>query len=174
MFAKRLMLISVLISLAMALHAVERLLPVPVPMPGVKLGLANTVTLVGVYILALPELVLLVVARTFLGSLFGGGMSAFFFSISGGLLSLVGMLLLVRLAGRFLSVPTISMAGAIFHNLGQLLAAALIVRTLGIIFYLPVLMLSAIVTGLATGIASRGALIFLRRAGYIRNSYGSF
>jgi len=158
--ARKLVLLGILIALALALHVAERMIPLPIlPVPGVKLGLANIVTLVAIFILPFHEVLLFVVVRTILSSVFGGGLSGFLFSLSGGLLSMLVMYLLARFAGRWLSLPAISVVGALFHNLGQLLVAAFIVKTLGILLYLPILVVAAGLTGLAVGFTT---LLLLR------------
>lgn len=153
--SKKIVILGMLLSLALALHIAERMVPLPIlPVPGVKLGLANIVTLVAIFILPWHEVVLFVVVRTLLSSLFGGGLSAFLFSLSGGLFSMGIMLLLCYYANTWLSLPAISVIGALFHNIGQLLIAALIVQTLGIFFYLPILIISAGLTGLLVGMTT--------------------
>ncbi|HHW99114.1 MAG TPA: Gx transporter family protein [Firmicutes bacterium] len=157
---RKIVLLGILVALALALHVAERALPLPVlPVPGVKLGLANIVTLTAIFILPLPEITLLVVGRTILAAAFGGGLSGFLFSLAGGLLSMLVMYLMVHRATDWFSLPAISVMGALFHNLGQLLVAAFIVRTLGIFLYLPLLLLSAGLTGLAVGFTT---LVLLR------------
>lgn len=162
-------LIGVLLTLALALHATERALPLPIlPVPGVKLGLANIVTLVAIFLLPLPQTTLLVVGRTVLAATFGGGLSGFLFSLAGGLLSMLIMHLLVHKAAAWFSLPAISIIGALFHNLGQLLVAAAIVRTWGILLYLPLLLLSAGLTGLAVGLTTLMLLRALRATDLIK------
>lgn len=163
--ARKVVLLGVLIALALALHVAERMIPLPIlPVPGVKLGLANIVTLVAIFVLPLPQVWLFVLLRTLLSSLFGGGLSGFLFSLAGGLFSLLVMSTLVRYATDWLSLPAISVIGALFHNLGQLLVAAAIVKTLGILLYLPLLIVSAGLTGLAVGFTTLLLLRTLSRA----------
>lgn len=153
---RKIVLLGILIALALALHVAERMLPLPIlPVPGVKLGLANIVTLTAIFILPLPQLTLLVIGRTILSSAFGGGLSAFLFSLAGGLLSMLVMYLLVHYAYEQFSLPAISIIGALFHNIGQLLVAAVIVHTPGIFLYLPLLLVSAGITGLAIGFTAQ-------------------
>lgn len=150
--AKKMVLLGILVALALALYVAERMIPIPIlPVPGVKLGLANIVTLVAIFMFSFQEVLLFVIVRTLLSSLFGGGLSGFMFSLSGGLLSMLVMYLLIRFAAHWLSLPGISVIGALFHNLGQLLVAAVIVKTFGILLYLPLLIASAGLTGLAVG-----------------------
>lgn len=169
--AKEIVLIGILIALALALHVVERLIPIPIlPVPGVKLGLANVVTLVALFILPLSKVTLFVLLRTILSSAFGGGLSGFLFSLSGGMLSMLVMYLLARYCAHYLSLPAISVVGALFHNFGQLLVASVVVRTFGILLYLPLLIISAGLTGLIVGFTVLLLLRSLYRSGLIRLS----
>ncbi len=145
------------------LHGVERLLPVPQLAPGVKLGLANIVTLVALNVLPWGDAWLVLVLRSFLGALLGGGASGVLFSLSGGVLSFLVMSWLLRYQKLF-SIPAISVAGAFSHNLGQILMAALVVETFNIFVYLPVLAVSALVTGFFTGVISELTISALRQS----------
>ena len=153
MSVRRITWIGVLVSQALMLHGVERLLPVPQLAPGVKLGLANIVTLVALSILPWGDAWLVLVLRSSLGALLGGGASSILFSLAGGILSFLVMSLLLRYQGLF-SIPAISVAGAFSHNVGQILMAALVVETFNIFVYFPILAISALVTGFFTGVIS--------------------
>jgi heptaprenyl diphosphate synthase len=169
--AKKIVLLGILIALALALHVAERMIPLPiVPVPGVKLGLANIVTLVAIFMLPFHEVFLFVIIRTTLSSIFGGGLSGFLFSLSGGLFSMLVMYLLARYLHRWLSLPAISVIGALFHNIGQLLVAAFIVKTIGIMLYLPMLIAAAGLTGLAVGFTTLMLLRALTRSQLIEVS----
>lgn len=165
--AKTLAQISVMVALALVLHVVERMLPIPQVAPGIKLGLANVVTLVALFVMGFRQVVSLVIVRTLLASFFGGGVTEFLFSVTGGMLSLLVMYLAVKKLTRYFSLPSISVLGAIAHNCGQLLIAALIVETFSIFTYLPVLMVSAAVTGTVVGITAKAVLSHLVRAGWV-------
>ena len=143
-------------ALAMILGYVESLFPFFYGIPGVKLGLANSMSLTILYLLGAPAACLVSGARIVLtGFLFGNAFSIVY-SLAGALLSLAAMVLLKR-SGRFSAVG-VSMAGGISHNIGQLLVAMLLVENLNLLYYLPVLLLSGAVTGLAVGILSREIL----------------
>jgi len=166
--AKEIVLLGILVALALALHVAERLIPLPIlPVPGVKLGLANIVTLVAIFMLPLSEVALFVLVRTILSSAFGGGLSGFLFSLSGGMLSMVVMYLLIKYFAHHLSLPAISVVGALFHNFGQLLVASVIVRTFGILLYLPLLIIAAGLTGLLVGFTVLLLLRSLYKSGLI-------
>jgi heptaprenyl diphosphate synthase len=95
--------------------------------------------------------VVVVILRTFLGSVFGGGLSGFLYSIVGGLFSVSVMWFMYKKMKHLFSIPAISITGALCHNMGQILIAALVVENFRLFYYLPVLMASAIVTGLMIG-----------------------
>ncbi len=147
---KKMVLLSILVAIALVIYLIEA--QIPVLFPGIKLGLANSISLVALILLGWKEALLIMVLRTILGSIFGGSLSAFMFSIAGGILSNIVMILLYKYLKNSLSLPTISVSGAVFHNIGQLLVAAFIIKDLRIYVYLPVLLVSAIVTGYFIGI----------------------
>ena len=147
---RKMVLLSLLVSIALVIYLIEA--QIPVLFPGIKLGLANSISLVALILLGWKEAFLIMVLRTLLGSMFGGSLSAFMFSIAGGVLSNVVMILLYKNFKNHLSLPTISVCGAVFHNIGQLLVVAFIIIDLKIYVYLPVLLVSAIVTGYFIGI----------------------
>jgi heptaprenyl diphosphate synthase len=162
-------LLSLLVALAITLHIFEALLPVAqiMPIPGAKLGLANIVTLLTLVLLGFREGLLVVLLRSFLGSLLGGTFlgTTFFLSLSGALFSGLAMGLLYYFAGGRFSLIGISVCGAICHNLGQLLAAAILIQQVGIFMYLPYLLLFALPTGYFTGVAATFMLRFAKNHG---------
>ena len=156
-------LCAMLISLALALSYVERFIPLQmlIPLPGIKLGLANIVTLTALYLLGAKSAFIILVLRCFLGSLFGGGITGFLFSLCGGLLSMTVMTLARRLT--CFSVYGVSILGAAAHNIGQIAVAILLMRSVYIGTYLPYLLIVALFTGFATGSACAGILSILLR-----------
>ncbi len=146
---------GILTALAAALSLLERAIPVElwIPLPGVKLGLANLVTLVGLYWLGWRPALFIVVARCVLGGFFFGGVTGFLFSITGGLLSLGVMLLLMN--HQHVSLWGVSMAGAATHNIGQICIAMLLVKSVAPLAYLTVLLISGLVTGSLTAIGEK-------------------
>lgn len=149
---RKLTSIAMFTSAALVLHVIEGMLPMPFLVPGVKLGLANIVTLMAIMFFDFKDIIMIVVVRCFLGSIFGGSVSSFLFSITGGLLSALIMWLLYRTFGKYFSLVGVSTAGAIAHNIGQLLVASVIISDFRIYLYLPVLMISSVITGLFIGI----------------------
>ena len=111
--------LALLTAAALILYVVELQIPNPIPIPGAKLGLANIVTVYAVYRYRPGEVLMVVLVRIFLGSLFGGSMMTFLYSLAGSLLCLLGMLLLRHMvSGR--AIWLASVLGAVLHNTGQL------------------------------------------------------
>lgn len=159
---KRLVQGAVLTSLALALSYMERFIPLQmlIPLPGVKLGLANVVTLIALYFLGTKSAFVILILRCFLGAVFGGGITGLLFSLTGGLLAMTVMALCKH--APFLSVYGVSILGAAAHNIGQILAAMVLMHSIYIGMYLPYLLAVAIFTGFATGAACAGVLRILK------------
>ena len=152
-----------LTALALALSWLENLFPPPLPLPGIKLGLANLVTLFALCTLGGGRALAILLARVLLGSMFAGNVSALLYSLLGGLAALGTMALLAR--SKRLSVYGVSLGGAAAHNCGQAAAAVLTLGTAAPLAYLPALLLSSLATGALTGFIA--ALLF-RALGNIR------
>ncbi len=158
MKTKDLTTMALLTALAMALSWLERMIPLEllIPLPGVKLGLANTVTLFALYRLNLPAAVLILTARCLLSLLFSGNVSALAFSAAGGLTAMCAMTLALK--NRHLSIWGVSVLGAAGHNCGQIMTAVLLMHSPYIIGYLPYLLLIGTVCGCATAAVASGVL----------------
>lgn len=152
----RLVYLAVLVAMAMALHAVEGMLPLPHLVPGARLGLANIIALYAVTTFGLVPALAVSVLRTFLGSLITGTFLtfAFFLSFSGALLSTVVMWAVFTAGQGRVSLAGVSVAGAVTHNLTQLGMAAYLLRQWAILVYLPYLLLFAIPTGIFVGLVA--------------------
>ena len=160
---RKLTLCAVLISLALVLSYMERFFPLQmvVPMPGVKLGLANIVSLVALYLLGGRSAYTILAVRCVLGSAFGGGVTSLLFSLTGGTLAMIVMALSRKLP--FLSIYGVSILGAAAHNIGQICASMLLMHSVYIGAYLPYLLAVGLFTGFATGAAGAGILkVFAR------------
>ena len=162
--AKQISLCAVLTALALALSYAERFIPLQllVPLPGVKLGLANIVTLVALYLLRPRHGLMILISRCILGALFGGGISGLMFSLCGGVLALGVMVLAWKLP--FLSIYGVSILGAAAHSIGQIAAAMVLLQSVYITAYLPYLLAVSIFTGFLTGSVSAGILRILPNA----------
>ena len=146
----RLTRLALLTAIALTIFMVEAQLPVLVPIQGVKLGLANIVTVYAVFALGPGDALLILLSRVFLGAVFSGQMMTLFYSLGGGLLAWLIMCLL-RPVFHKEHLWLCSPVAALLHNLGQLLVAAAIMRTWAVLAYLPYLALSGVITGLFTG-----------------------
>ncbi len=151
---KQLTLCAVLTALALALSYVENFLPLSlaVPLPGVKLGLANIVTVFALYALGTGQAFLILIARCTLGALFAGNLNALLFSLFGGLSAMAVMALLSR--SKHLSLYGVSVGGAAAHNCGQIAAAMLTLGNTAPLYYLPLLLGVSLFTGALTGFAA--------------------
>jgi heptaprenyl diphosphate synthase len=154
---RTLVYLAVLVAQAMVLTWAEGLIPLPLPVPGARVGLANIVTLVAAYTLPWPAVLLVVTARTVLGSFLFAGLSTLLYSLSAGLVSAGAMLVLRRILREDrASLLAVSLIGAIVHNLTQLTVAALVLENIRVFWaYLPWLVLLAIPAGLFVGAAGR-------------------
>lgn len=149
MNTKKITELAMLTATALIVFVIELQIPNPIPIPGVKLGLANIITVYAVYQYRAREVLLVVLCRTILGSIFGGNMIALLYSLAGGLLCLVGMLFFKRIFSPN-CIWLCSVFGAVFHNIGQISVACLIAG-LGMLVYLPFLLLSGCLAGAFTG-----------------------
>ena len=159
MNAKKLTQLALLSTVALIIFIVELRIPNLVPIPGVKLGLANIVTVYAVYRYKPSEVFLIVMVRIVLGSMFSGTALSFLYSLGGAVCCLCGMLLLKRVIPiSYLWIT--SPCGAVFHNMGQITVAMLVMRTSAVLVYLPTLMISGMIAGLFTGVCGQ---ILVRR-----------
>lgn len=163
MKAKKLTRMALLTAIALILFLVEAQLPPLAPIPGIKLGLANVITVYAMFVLSPGDTLLILLCRVFLGSVFSGQMMNLFYSLGGGLLCWLAMLVLRRVVSRR-QIWVCSVIGAMCHNIGQILVAIWMTRTPSLIVYLPVLLVSGILTGLFTGLVAQFVLQRLERA----------
>lgn len=149
MTTKRVAYCAMLTALAMIFGYVEALIPFGFGIPGVKLGLANIVIVLALYILPAYQAFMIQLMRIVLISFLFGNLSMMLYSLAGGMLSLLVMYLLQR--GNGFSIVGISIAGGVSHNIGQLTVAVLVVQNLKIAFYFPALIIAGLVTGCLIG-----------------------
>lgn len=155
---RRIVYLGLATGLALGLHIFEAMIPMPteVMLPGVKLGLANIITLYVIMNFGTKDGIVVSILRTLLGSLMSGTFMTptFYFSFSGGLLSAIVMGLLYKYGSKHFSMMGISLVGALTHNLAQLGVAALVIEQSLIVAYLPVMLFAALPTGAFVGVVT--------------------
>ncbi len=159
---KRIVIDGVLTAMALAIWVVEAQIPLPLPVPGIKLGLANVVTLFAMFALGPLDAGVILLVRIGLGSVFGGGLTAFLFSLAGGALCYL-LCLLLRLVVKDKQIWVLGALGAIAHNAAQIGVAIALTRTTGLVVYLPVLVAAGVITGTLTGLAAQASYLALKR-----------
>ena len=150
--AKTIAHIALLSSLALIFSYVEAIIPYNPGIPGIKLGIANVVTIIALYKFSWKDAVAVSVIRIVLAGLLFNGIFGMLYSLAGATVSLIGMILLKKT--KLFSIVGVSMAGGVLHNLGQLLVAAALIEDLRMFYYFPVLLFSGIISGIAIGIAA--------------------
>lgn len=154
MRTKKTVLLGLLTAIALTIFMIEAHIPAPVPIPGIKLGLSNIVTVFTVFAIGSWEGAAVLVCRVFLGAVFAGNFSTIFYSGAGGLCAITVTILLKKiLTGRQLWVA--GSLGAMAHSIGQMAAAIAITATPSLSVYLPILLLCSILTGLFTGLCAQ-------------------
>ena len=161
MHARKLTVLALFTTLSLAIYAVESAIPPLVPIPGIKLGLANIVTLVLLHCASPRDAFLALIARILLSALLFGNALSLLYSLLGGSFRLLAMMLGARLLQKRLVFLTGALGG-LAHNMGQLLIALIVTATPGIAAYLPFLILSGILTGLFTGLCGEFSIRLLR------------
>lgn len=149
--SKKIAVIAVFTSLALIFGYIEAVIPFNFGIPGVKLGLANIVTVTALYCFGVKEAVGISLIRVLLIGLLFGNIMSLIYSLSGAALSLAIMILCKKLK---LSVIGVSAMGGVFHNVGQLIAAAVMLNTSALLYYYPALFVSGLVTGIIIGVVS--------------------
>lgn len=160
---RKIVFLSLLVAQALVLHIVEAMIPVPFITPGAKLGLTNIITVVSLYFFGGIETFMVIIVRLLLSSMFGGSISSLLYSISGALLSFIIMLFIKEMGKDKVTIIGVSATGAVFHNIGQIIMAALIVQNINITLYLPILTISGIGTGFFVGLTGGYVLNHLNK-----------
>ena len=163
---KTLAIMGLLTAIALIFGYLERLLPAFPNLPGVKIGLGNTVLLFALYFMKKSQAFILLIAKVTLTGLLFSGISAMMYAFAGGLLSIAAMLSAKKIRG--ISIIGVSCVGAVFHNIGQVSLAAIIVRTPTLLWYLPVLIVIGAVMGILIGTIAKFVIRNLENA--IQNS----
>ncbi len=158
MKSKKVAVYGLLVALAFILSYIESLFPLSIAIPGIKLGLANLVVIVAIYKLGVKEAFTLSMIRIILVGFTFGSPSTMMFSLVGGLLSWLLMVIFQKL--KIFSMVGVSIIGGIAHNIGQIIVSILVLENINIIYYLPFLLVSGVITGGLIGIL---AAIIIKR-----------
>ena len=141
---------GLLVALAFIFSYVESLFPINLGIPGVKLGLANLVVIVSLYLFGIREAAVISFIRIVLSGITFGSPAAMVYSLAGGVLSLL-IMVIAKKTNKF-STMGVSVAGGVFHNVGQIIVAMIVLETQSLIYYLPALIISGLVAGVVIGI----------------------
>jgi len=153
---KRVALSGLLVSVMLVLGYIESLIPLGAAVPGIKIGLANSVLLYAIYVLGARRAFVLMIVKVLLSGLTFGGVNAMMYSLAGGVLSMAAMLLVRRIPGT--GILGVSVSGAAMHNVGQVSMAMLILHTPKLVYYMAVLVAIGVVTGVLTGVVAQSVL----------------
>jgi len=149
---KEVALLGIFVAYALVMSLIERMIPLSFSIPGIRLGLTNVVVLMALYLFPVSRAFLLMILKCLLAAIFAGNASALFFSLGGSILSFFVMLALIRLfKDERISPVGVSVAGAVSHNIGQILVACLMIQSWVVLLYLPILLLVGIGTGTVIG-----------------------
>lgn len=160
---KKLAIMSLYVSIALMLNIFENFLPTRFIVPGAKLGLANVITMVSLLTLGKKDTIMILVIRVLLGSIFGGGVSGFLYSISGAIFSFLSMVFIITIFKDKITMIGVSATGAFFHSVGQVVMASMIIQNVRIFSYLPMLLFASIFTGVFIGFTAKNLVGFMIR-----------
>ena len=149
-------------SLAILMGYVEAMVPVPIPMPGVKLGLSNIIVLLCMYVMGKKEAFFISIVRVFISALLFKGFMGLWYSLCGAFLSYFAMVLASKIKGT--SIIGVSVVGGIFHNIGQITVAMIILGRSVVMYMFPVLIVSGVVTGFAIGVIGKYCVNYVEKA----------
>ncbi len=151
---KKLIFLSLLVSLGLALSIIESMIPIPFIAPGAKLGLSNIVILITLVVFGFKEALTVGILKSFAFTLATGSVSSLFYSLTGSIFSLFTMYFALRNFSKIFSLIGVSILGAVAHNFGQILVASLMMKNFRIFSYYPILLLTSLFTGYFVGLAS--------------------
>lgn len=161
--AKRVATVSIMIAVAFVLSWIELILSITTPVPGIKIGLANLAILFTMYYCSEKDAFMVLIGRLILNAILFGNVNSLIYSVAGGVLSFIVMVICKRLSPKH--IVYISITGGVFHNIGQITAASIIMNTF-LSWYVPYLIISGILAGLFNGIVCQRLL----KSGWFRNN----
>lgn len=161
MMKNRTVFMGLLLAFALILSYIETLIPFHIGIPGIKLGLANLAVILCLYLFEWKEALLLTTLKAVISGLLFGNLFMILYSLAGAWLSCLTMIVMKK--SRWFHLPAVSALGGVMHNMGQLLVAVFVIRTYGIFYYMPVLMVAGLAVGLITGSAAALVLPYIQR-----------
>ena len=161
--SKKVAFYGIFAALAVLMGYVEAIFPMPVPIPGVKLGLANVIVLIAMYFMGNKAALGVNIIRVCISSLLFGGFSGFLFSIAGATLSYIVMISVKKIKSS--SIIGVSILGGVAHNIGQIGVAAVVLHTPGLMYYVPMLLVSGLITGVVIGMVAKICLNHVDKSG---------
>lgn len=150
-------------ALAILMGYVEAMVHMPIPVPGIKLGLANVIVVIAMYFMGNKTAVGVNVIRVLMSALLFNGFTGFLYSISGALVSFIVMCLAKKLKG--LSIIGVSVFGGVTHNIAQIAVAAAVLQTPGLMYYIPMLLIAGVITGVVIGVVAKYCLQHIEKSG---------
>ena len=162
-------IIIILVTNAILISLLEFFVFIPLPIPGVKLGLANIITLLAIIFLSFRSVINIVLIRCIVVAVLTRGVLTLAFSLSGGILSAIVMWVMYKKFSHMFSIKGISIAGAVVHNTTQIFVASLVIGQIVIFYYLPVLLVAAVVTGYITGSIGEMVIDEMEEKGVLAN-----
>lgn len=160
---KKLIFLSLLVSIGLALSIIESMMPVPFVAPGAKLGLSNMVILITLVLFGFKEALTVGILKSIIFTLAVGSVSSLFYSLSGSLLSCLTMYVVYKNFSKVFSLIGVSIFGAIAHNFAQVSVASIMMNNIRIFSYLPILLLTSLFTGYFVGLTSKFAIKNLKK-----------
>lgn len=171
MKSSRIAMLSLMTTMALVLSIMENLIPLPFIAPGAKIGLANIITMICIITLKDRETFFILITRIFLAAIFGAGLSGFIYSLTGGILSFLAMVMVRKTFKNHVSSIGISVTGAVFHNVGQVTVATVVLNNILIFSYLPILMIVGILSGAFVGACTNYFIKHLNRISFFKNTH---
>lgn len=150
-------------ALAILMGYVEAMVKIPIPVPGIKLGLANVIVVMAMYFMGNKTAVGVNIIRVLMSALLFNGFTGFLYSISGALVSFIVMCLAKKIKG--LSIVGVSVLGGVTHNVAQIAVASVVLQTPGLMYYVPILLIAGVVTGVVIGIVAKYCLKHIEKSG---------
>ena len=168
---EKMMLVVLIAALAIVLGIIEALLPIKLPIPGMKLGLANIMVVIGLYYLDIKDMFFVIILKTVLTTLLLGTFSMFFYGFVGAILSYLAMITVFKLGKNQVSLIGVSMLGGIMHNIGQIIVAMILIQTKAIAYYMMFLLPLGLITGIVVGIIAKITMSRLNEFDLFKKNY---